>query len=282
MVAHRINKRNIWKGVFQWSVTAVIGLVILFPLYWIFISSITPQADLFSTPIDYFPDNVTLENYVTLFTSLNILGKALNTIIITAIALVASTISCTLAAYAFARYSNKLINTLFTILMFSAMLPGVVTARALYDYMRSINLIDTYLGLAIIYTSNLITFSVIVLRSYLERVPLSIEESAEIDGANFMQKFFYVVLPLMRPGIATMCIINFINCLNDLFTPLYFGLRLETLSVGITTLPRTTQYSTPWNYVSTMGWFIVFPIILFVLLFEDKIMDGIMAGGVKQ
>lgn len=277
-----MQKRKVWKGVFQWSVTAVIGLIILFPLYWIFISSITPQADLFSTPIQYIPENITFENYVTLFTGLNILDKTVTTAIITTVAMVVSTIACTLAAYAFSRYACRTINILFTILMFSAMLPGVVTARALYDYMRSIDLIDTYIGLILIYTSNLITFSIIVLRSYLDNIPLSIEESAEIDGANFIQKFFLVVLPLLRPGIATMCIINFINCLNDLFTPLYFALRLETLSVGITTLPRTTQYSTPWNYVSTMGWFIVFPIILFVMLFEDKIIDGIMAGSVKQ
>ena len=277
-----MQKRKVWKGVFQWSVTAVIGLIILFPLYWIFISSITPQADLFSTPIQYIPENITFENYVTLFTGLNILDKTVTTAIITTVALVVSTIACTLAAYAFSRDACRTINILFTILMFSAMLPGVVTARALYDYMRSIDLIDTYIGLILIYTSNLITFSIIVLRSYLDNIPLSIEESAEIDGANFIQKFFLVVLPLLRPGIATMCIINFINCLNDLFTPLYFALRLETLSVGLTTLPRTTQYSTPWNYVSTMGWFIVFPIILFVMLFEDKIIDGIMAGSVKQ
>ena len=86
----------------------------------------------------------------------------------------------------------------------------------------------------------------------------------------------------MRPAIATICIINFITCLNDLFTPLFFSNQIDVLSVGITTIPKESSFTMPWDMVSTMGWFIVFPIIIFVLIFEENIMEGIMAGGVKQ
>ena len=113
-------------------------------------------------------------------------------------------------------------------------------------------------------------------------MPIAIEEAAEVDGANFIHKFFRIILPLMRPAIATICIINFITCLNDLFTPLFFSNQIDVLSVGITTIPKESSFTMPWDMVSTMGWFIVFPIIIFVLIFEENIMEGIMAGGVKQ
>ena len=143
-------------------------------------------------------------------------------------------------------------------------------------------LIDTYPGLIILYTSALIPFSVLILMNFVQQVPYSIEEAAEVDGANFLQKLFLIILPLMSPAIATIAIINFITCLNDLFTPLFFANRIDVLSVGITTVPRKNTYDVPWDMISTIGCIIILPIIVFVLCFERKIMEGIMAGGVKQ
>ena len=113
-------------------------------------------------------------------------------------------------------------------------------------------------------------------------IPVSMDEAAEIDGANMFQKLFYITLPLMKPAIATILIINFINCLNDLFTPLFFAQKIEVLSVAITTIPRETSYSMPWDLISTVGCVILLPIVIFVLIFEKQIMEGVMAGGVKQ
>ena len=84
------------------------------------------------------------------------------------------------------------------------------------------------------------------------------------------------------PAIATVCIINFINCLNNFFTPLYYSNGIQVLSVAIVQLPlRDNMYGVPWDLVSAMGWIILLPIIIFVAVFEKQIMDGIMAGGVK-
>lgn len=132
------------------------------------------------------------------------------------------------------------------------------------------------------YTSSLIPFTMLILGNFLSEIPVSIDEAAEIDGANMFQKLFYITLPLMKPAVATILIINFINCLNDLFTPLFFAQKIEVLSVAITTIPRETAYSMPWDLISTVGCIILLPIIIFVLLFEKQIMEGVMAGGVKQ
>lgn len=91
-----------------------------------------------------------------------------------------------------------------------------------------------------------------------------------------------VVLPLMRPAVATVCIINFISSLNNFFTPLYYSNNIQVLSVSIVMIPlKDNNYGLPWDLISAMGWIILLPIIIFVAIFEQQIMDGIMAGGVK-
>ena len=151
----------------------------------------------------------------------------------------------------------------------------------MYDFIRSAGLIDTFPGLILLYTSALIPFSVVILTGFFNEIPVTIEEAAEVDGCSFFQKFFYIILPVLRPGLATISIINFISCLNDLFTPLFFASKIEVLSVAITTIPRNNAYSVPWDLTSAMGWIILLPIIGFVAIFQKQIMEGIMAGGIK-
>jgi multiple sugar transport system permease protein len=267
----------------RWGLTLIVSFIILFPLYWILISSFTPQQLAFKTPIDYFPDSFTFKNYMRLFTNLGIGEMASNTFIITIISLLLSIILGVIAAYAFARYEySKGISLTFKLLIFSAMIPPIVTARPLYDFMKSVNLVDTYTGLTILYTSSLLPFSVLILYNFVKQIPLSLEEAAHVDGANNMQILFKIVFPLMKPAVATISIINFIHCLNEFFIPLFFSHNIDLLSVGITSLPRENEYELPWDLISAMGWFIILPIIIFVMIFEKNIMEGMMAGGVKQ
>lgn len=162
------------------------------------------------------------------------------------------------------------------------LIPEVVTARPLYEFMQKVKLFDTYPGLIILYISAIVPFTVLILKNFVGEIPVSLEEAASIDGATFVQRLFLIVLPLMKPAIATVCIINFITCLNNFFTPLYYSNGIQVLSVAIVQLPlRDNMYGVPWDLVSAMGWIILLPIILFVAIFEKQIMDGIMAGGVK-
>ncbi|PKG24847.1 carbohydrate ABC transporter permease [Niallia nealsonii] len=267
----------------RWGSTAAVAIIILLPLYWIFISSIIPKGSLFKTPIDYFPNDITFHNYKDLFVQLGIGEMAINTLIITGFSLIASIIFGTAAAYGFARYDySKGVSWGYKLLLFSALIPPVITARPLYDFMKSVHLIDTYLGLTILYTSSLLPFSVLILYNFVKQIPASLEEAAQVDGANYLQVLFKIYFPLMKPAIATISIINFIQCLNEFFTPLFFSYKIKVLSVGITTIPRESNFEVPWDLISSMGWFITLPIILFVMIFEKNIMEGITAGGVKQ
>jgi len=269
-------------SILQWGITAVVAFIILFPLYWIFISSITPAGELFKTPIDYFPDHPSLESYQYLIENAGLLVKAGNTIFIVGMTLIISTAICVMAAYGFSRFKSKALGAAFAFILLSMLIPDVVTARPLYEFMRKVKLYDTYPGLIILYISGVIPFTVIILRNFVGDIPVSLEEAARVDGATFIQSLVYITIPLLKPAIATVCIINFITCLNNFFTPLFYSNGIQVLSTAITQLPlRDNMYAVPWDLVSAMGWIILFPIIIFVAVFERQIMDGIMAGGVK-
>lgn len=280
-----LNRYKIYKGcvaVGRWFLFAVVAFLILFPVYWIFISSITPPGELFKTPIDYIPDHPTLESYKFLIENVGLFDKIGNTVLIVGVTLVLSTCLCAMAAYGFSRFKSKAISIAFAFIIATMLIPEVVTARPLYEFMQKVGLYDTYPGLIILYISAVIPFTVLILKNFVGEIPLSLEEAASIDGATFLQRLFLVVLPLMKPAIATVCIINFITCLNNFFTPLYYSNGIQVLSVSIVQLPlRDNMYGVPWDLVSSMGWIILLPIIIFVAVFEKQIMDGIMAGGVK-
>lgn len=276
-------KRRYIVSIFKWLIALLVAFVILFPMYWIFISSITPPGELFKSPIDYFPDHPTLDSYKFLIQNVGLLEKIGNTLIIVGSSIILSTIICVLAAYAFARFANKIIRRSFGFIVITMLIPEIVMARSLYEFIRSVGLFDTYLGLILLYTSSVIPFSTIILTNFVRDIPYSLEEAAEIDGATFFQRVFKIVFPLMKPAIATICIINFITCLNNFFTPLYYANNIQVLSVAIVQLPlRDNMYSVPWDLVSAMGWIILAPIVLFVIIFEKQIMEGIIAGGVKE
>lgn len=268
-------------SIFKWGITLGVAAVILVPLYWIFISSIKPNTELLTNPIRWIPETVTWKSYRTLIETVGVLPQIGNTLLITAVTLLTSTTVCIMAAYAFERYKGRALSVAYGMIVFSALIPGIVTARPLYDYLNKLKLVDTYPGLILLYTSALIPFSILILRNYLSSIPASIEEAAEIDGAGHFQKLWYITLPLMKPAVATVCIINFINCLNEFFIPLFFTQHIKVLTIGISTLPRANAYDVPWDLLSAMGCIILVPIILFVMIFEKHIMEGIMAGGVK-
>lgn len=267
---------------FKLSLLLAVAFLILFPLWWIFISSITPSGELFSKPIRYWPANPTLESYKFLIENVGLLTKIRDTIIIVGLSILIGMIVSVTAAFSFARFKSKGLSIAVAFLLASMLIPDVVTARPLYDFLRQVQLFDTYTGLIILYISGIIPFTILILQNFLNDIPVSIEEAAAIDGCGFFQSLFYVTLPLLRPALATVCIVNFITCLNNFFTPLFYSNGISVLSTAITQLPlRDNMYSVPWDLVSAMGWIIILPIIIFVAIFQRQIMEGIMAGGVK-
>jgi len=269
--------------IFIWIITIVLSFVILSPVFWIFTSSITEKEMLFTTPVTYFPQNPTLQNYVTLFQEVDVSGLALNTLIAAVFAITGTIIISVFAAYSFARFQFRGTQTAYTLLVFSAMLPVVMTLIPMFQTYKFLHLHDTHLGLVILYISGFIPFTTMSFVTFIQQIPYSLEEAAAVDGANVITRIFKILFPIMKPAISTMAIINFINTMNEFMIPLVFtNMKATPLSVGITLIPRVNQYNVPWEKISALATIMMIPIILFVILFEKHIIDGLTAGSVKQ
>ena len=219
-------KYNVYHGVVavgRWVLFAVVAFLILFPVYWIFISSITPSGELFKTPIDYLPDHPTLESYKFLIQNVGLLSKIGNTVLIVGITLVISTVLCAMAAYGFSRFNSKGVSVAFAFVLATMLIPEVVTARPLYEFMQKVKLYDTYPGLILLYISTVIPFTVLILRNFVGEIPISLEEAAAIDGASFLHRdCLRSFCLLMKPAIATVLHLSTLfTCLNNFFTPLF-------------------------------------------------------------
>ena len=210
-------------------------------------------------------------------------GLALNTLIVAVLAIIGSLTVSLLAAYAFARFKFRGASTAYSLLVFSAMLPVIMTLIPMFQTYRTLHLHDTHLGLVILYVSGFIPFTTMSFVTFIQQIPYSLEEAAAVDGANIRIRIFKVLFPLMRPAIATMAIINFINSMNEFMIPLVFtNVKATPLSVGLTLIPRINQYNVPWEKISALASLMLVPIIIFVVFFEKHIIDGLTAGSVKQ
>ena len=267
----------------RWVLFAVVAFLILFPVYWIFISSITPSGELFKTPIDYLPDHPTLESYKFLIQNVGLLSKIGNTVLIVGITLVISTVLCAMAAYGFSRFNSKGVSVAFAFVLATMLIPEVVTARPLYEFMQKVKLYDTYPGLILLYISTVIPFTVLILRNFVGEIPISLEEAAAIDGASFSQRLFTIVLPLMKPAIAVQAIFTFVANWNNYFTPalVLHDDKMKTLPILIAQLRSADFLKFDMGQVYVTIAFSIFPVIIVYLFLSKYIVQGVAMGSVK-
>ncbi len=270
--------------IFTYIGFVVFALIVLFPFYFIVVSSFTPRYEIFQIPPRYFPENPTLENYPNMINAIPFWQYYLNSLIFAIGSTTVSVLVSAMAGYALARLKFPGSNAVFLGLIMSIALPQVallVPMREIYNLFRMNN---TYHGLIILMSSLITPFTVWIMVSFVNQIPVEIEEAAYIDGANMFQTITRVVLPAMRPALATMLIINFIISWNELLYPLIFATRnsTKTLSVGLISLGREAMgTSRPWDLMSAMSVLIIIPIIIIIIIGQRAIVSGLTRGAVK-
>ncbi|MGI6160106.1 carbohydrate ABC transporter permease [Candidatus Darwinibacter acetoxidans] len=281
-----MNRHLMRKGIQRFILYVLIllfVLVSLLPFYWITISSVTDQHELFSIPPKYFPQP-TLENFVNLISQLPFQEYLRNSLVFATGSTVLAVFLSFLAAYGFARYPVPGSGLLLLGLVLSMALPEITTVVPLFRILRDLKLINTVRGLIVVMSSVLIPFTVWTLVSFVQRVPSEMEEAAIVDGTNLLQRLWYIVLPVMKPSIATMLAINFINAWNNLIYPLVFTStpQAKTLSVAVTEVFQArTPYGRPWELISALGVTMVIPAVIIVLVSQKAIVSGLTRGAIK-
>lgn len=260
------------------------ALFVGFPFYYIFISSITPKTELFQIPPSYWPTNPTLDNYANMAASVPFMTYLRNSLIFAIGSAIVSVIAAAMAAYALARIRFRGSNIVYMLLIMSSALPQIAVLVPMFETFQSFNLINTHQGLIILQSSLMLPFTILIMVSFIMQVPVEIEEAALIDGANMVQVLTRMIVPLIKPALATMTVINFIIAWNELLYPLVFAQReaTKTLSVGLIELSTdASTYTRPWDMMSALSVVMVIPVLLLVLVGQRMIISGLSRGAVK-
>lgn len=264
---------------------AIFLFIVLLPFYWIFISSITPKFQMFSIPPRYVPQQITFENYINMVGAIPFYQYLTNSLIFALGSAFVSVALSFLASYALARIKFPGSNIVFMIFIVSIAVPAIGTVVPLFEMLKWLDLVNNRGAMIMLMSSLIVPFTVWIMVPFIQQIPAEIEEAAVIDGATLPQVLRHVVIPVIRPALATMLIINFIIAWNELLYPLVFATNrtTKTLSVGLVELAVDPSMGAgrPWDLMSALSVTMIIPVLLLVLLFQRLIIAGLTRGAVK-
>lgn len=256
------------------------AILSLFPLYWLITSSFKTSAAVLKMPPDWIPKTFHVSNYVDVFGSKPALKWAFNSILVSSVTTIALVIVSSLAAYAFSKLNFKGRNIIFIVFVSSLMIPKEVMLVPLFRIIQDFGWVNSLNGM--IWPNVATAFGVFLLRGFFDTVPDSLREAARIDGARELRIFYKIMLPIVKPGIAALFILNFVEVWNDYLWQLVVGQEesAKTLMVGIATL----MYDLNPNFAYKMAGATVaaIPMLLIFIFFQKYFTSGITIGAVKE
>jgi len=258
----------------------LVGLCIIAPIIMAVLFSFQHNTEIDTVPLTLFTKNPTLENYKYVIQNIPILTYLKNTIIMLLISIPGQIIVGCLAAYGFAFFDFPLKNTLFTIFLAAMMIPGDVVIITNYTTVQNMGLMDTYLGMSIIYLVNV--SAMFMLRQHMLSMPKALHEAAKIDGCGDMRYFFSVVMPMSKSIITAQVLTSFMGVYNAYFWPLLITQtdEMRTVQTGVASLLASGSAYYGWVLAGAVLSMII-PIIIYVVGL-DKIVEGMAAGAVKS
>ncbi|GAB1817982.1 carbohydrate ABC transporter permease [Herbidospora sp. RD11066] len=263
----------------KYALVALGALIMLFPFAWAVITSLTPAGTVLQTPPDFAPDNATLDGYSRLLETMPFWRIMFNSLWIAVASTVFQLVTSAMAAYAFARLPFPGRGALFAVYLATLMVPLQVLVVPLFIEMRTFNLTDTYF--AILAPTIASAFGVFLLRQAVQQVPKEFDEAAVLDGAGHFRIFALVVLPLIRPALATFAIFGFMASWNSYLWPLVIIRSPEfmTLPLGLANLHG--QFTTEWNVVMAGSVVSVVPILILYLFAQKHVIASVAQSGLK-
>jgi multiple sugar transport system permease protein len=264
-----------------WFAALIVVVNGFFPALWILFTSLKTENELLQFPITYIPRDPTLVNYYQAFTEKPLHLFLLNSVIVAGSSTIITVIVSALAAYALTRLRMPRRNLIMGLLMAVAMFPLISLIVPLFQVMRELGLLNTYLSLILPYTVLSLPVCTLVMASFFQDISPDLEAAAMVDGCTRVQALFKIVLPLAAPGVFTAAILAFVNAWDEFLLALTFLSRetMRTLSVGITLYQG--EFAFPWPLISAALIVAIVPVCILIAIFQERVVGGLTAGGVK-
>lgn len=261
-----------------------IGVVMIYPILWMVSSSFKPEYLIFSDP-GLWPKELTLENYVKGWQAVGDVAFGLffkNSFIISIIAVIGNVVTCSMAAYAFARMKFPLRNLFFALMIFTIMLPSHVTLVPQYVIFHNLDWINTFLPLTVPKLLAVDGFFIFLLVQFFRGIPRELDESATMDGCGPIRIYTYIVLPLALPALLTTAIFTFMWTWDDFFSQILYLNTVDNFTVPLgLRLFLDAEGQSSWGSVFAMSVLSLLPIMTIFFFFQRQIVEGIATTGMK-
>jgi ABC-type glycerol-3-phosphate transport system permease component len=262
------------------TVTIVLFAIWAFPIYWMFVASITPEARLFGSPA-LLPATIVSDHYRAVFTERHFWLPIRNSLVVAGATTALALAVAIPAAYAAARLRFRGRLTLLAVVLAVSVFPQISIVSPLFLLLRSVGLIDTYPGLVLPYLTFSLPLAVWLLVAFFRQLPRDLEEAALMDGASRVRVAVEVMLPLAAPAVATTAILTFLYAWNEFLFALSFTLGPDRQTVPVAIALFRGQYQVPWGQILAAAVVASLPVAIVVLLFQRRIVSGLTSGATK-
>lgn len=254
--------------------------VVLYPLFTMLLGSVKSMKDLIVNPYGW-PEVFKWSNYTRAWTQANFAVYAKNSIFVTLVATAVILLCASMAAFILGRFKFKLNGWIFGLFVAGMIVSGRLSIIPLFLLMRDLKLLNSHLGLILVYTANAMPFSIFLLTTFFRQIPHELEEAAVVEGAGTWTIYWRIMLPLVRPALATVAIFEFMGIWNDFFFPLIFlrSEKLMTIPVGLSVF--FGEYATDWATLFAALTISVVPVIVAFIVASRQFIAGLTAGAIK-
>ena len=260
----------------------IVCFLTLIPILYALSISLNVQNSLFASNFSFLPKELTIKNYMSVLMEEPVLLWFKNTLFLVVVTIAITLLVSVPAAYSLSRYRFTGRKTIITSLVLLYSFPAILSMFAVYKLFSPLGLINSKIGLIIVYSGTMVIFAILNLKGYFDSIPKEIEEAAQIDGANGKQMLTRVLMPLARPAIIVVCIMILIYVWNEYIYAITFmtGESNYTLAAGLYSL-QATEMTGSWTVFAAASLLVSLPVLIIFYLSQKYMTSGLTAGGVK-
>ena len=257
-----------------------IGVIVIFPIIWLVLSSFKPSGELFTYPLHMFPSTPTTEHYSSVLAG-GFMGYVKNSLFLAVVGTLITLLISAMCGYALAiyRFEIKYVNLVFGVFLLGTLIPGETLTVPQFSVISAMGLYNNIWGVILPVVTT--TTGIFMYRQHYMSLPLSLVEAARIDGASEARTFVSIVLPMVKPGIGALAIFTFINSWNDYFMQLIMLSSTSNLTISLGIAKLQAENSTDFGLIMAGAALAAVPIIIIFLIFQKYFTKGIAMGAVK-
>lgn len=253
----------------------------VFPIIWALSTSLKPEGEVLRYPPSFIPDTVTLENYSKVLFQSNYLTYFINTILITLVTMLLAVLISAHAGYAFARLKFRFSEVIMFIILMTAMIPPVAQLTPLYILAVRVGLYDTKIILILIYAAWRSPIMTWLLKGFFEQTPRELEEAAIMDGCSRVRIFYRIIIPISKPGIASVALLSAVFVWNDYLVSSSFVSSEQNRMLSIGIYNYVTAYGTLYGQLMGGVCLAMVPIVILFICLQKQFVAGLTSGAVK-